>query len=200
MGKYSRASKKFYEELEKQREMTRCQEITDCPPQLYIEDRLCNFFLEYGLVGSLWKLDTDKEKTLAYISGYKDAETNEIVINSGGYTPDLAIRNLLNRLHNAWYFRPKDVNGKPLCVVQCILYKGDEVSYDIHIDKHYVVKPDYSYDENGNYRGYVCPMCGSDKLKVEPYNTLCPEALAGSKGTRYYCDCGYHWDDVEIMM
>lgn len=177
----------------------RCQEITDAPPQLIIKERLCNFFLEYGMVGALWKLDSNEDRSLAYISGYKDAKTGEVVINSGGYTPDYAISNLLNRLRNSWDLRLKDKEGKDINIVDCILYNGKEVSYDVHVDKHYVVKPNFCKDKNGNFRWHVCPMCGNDKLRVEPYNTLCHAALAGSKGTRYYCDCGYDWDNIEIM-
>lgn len=43
----------------------------------------------------------------------------------------------------------------------------------------------------------ACPVCGSRNLSIENFNTLCPEALAGSSGFYDICnDCGYKYRNV----
>lgn len=196
MGKLAKENKKRWEELQKRMAETRHQEVEDCPKQLIIDGRRCNFSLEWDKPN--WGDFQDK---CCWNARYRDAETREIVLESGtspDATYDWALSNMMNNLTHVWGKKVTLPNGKDFNVVQCILFKGEEVEYDRHIDKHYVVKPVYR-DENGRIKWRCCPMCGNDKIKVEPYNTLCPEALAGSKGTRYYCECGYGWDEVEIM-
>lgn len=196
MGKLAKENKKRWEELQKRMAETRHQEVEDCPKQLIIDGRRCNFSLEWDKPNR-----GDFQDKCCWNTRYRDAETREIVLESGtspDATYDWALSNMMNTLTHLWGRKVTLPNGKDFNVVQCISFKGEEVEYDRHIDKHYVVKPVYR-DENGRIKWRCCPMCGNDKIKVEPYNTLCPEALAGSKGTRYYCECGYDWDEVEIM-
>lgn len=195
MGKLARENRKRWEELKKRMENTRHQEVEDCPKQLIIDDKLCNFSLEWG------KPNYGEDRKECWNARYRDAETNEILLESATSDTasyDWALSNLMNRLTHLWGEKITLPNGEDFNVVQCILYKGEEVTYDRHIDKHYVIKPRFK-DEQGRVKWGCCPMCGSDKLSVEHYNTLCPEALAGSKGTRYYCKCGYNWDNIEVM-
>lgn len=196
MGKLAKENRKQWEELKKRMEETRHQEIEDCPRQLIIDGRLCNFSLEWGK-----PIGGDFQNECCWNARYRDAETHDIVLDSGTSptgTYDWALSNMMNNLTHIWGKKVTLPNGKDFNVVQCILFKGKEVEYDRHIDKHYVVKPRYK-DKNGKPKWNCCPMCGNDQIKAEPYDTLCCAALAGSKGTRYYCDCGYSWDNVEIM-
>ena len=192
----ARENKKRWEEMKKHMESIRHQEIDDLPKQLIIDGKLCNFSLEWDKPSR-----GDFKNECCWNVRYRDAETHEIILDSGTGptgTYDWALSNMMNELTHVWGKKVTLPNGDEFNVVQCILFKGKEVEYDRHINKHYVIKP-YYRDENGRIKWGVCPMCGSDKIKLEPYNALCPEALAGSKGTRYYCECGYNWDNVEIM-
>lgn len=173
------------------------QEVTDCPQQLIIDGKLCNFSLEWDKPNY-----GDYKDEYCWNARYRDNETHEIVLEratspTSGY--DCAISNLLHALKHRLKRSITTTDGKDYNVVECILYKGEDVTYDLKIDKHYVIRPNFFVDGNGNYNFNVCPMCGSKNLREEPYNTLCEHALAGSKGVKYYCECGYNWDDIEIM-
>lgn len=197
MGRLARENKKRREELEKRMAEMRHQEIDDCPRQLIIDGKLCNFSLEWDKPN--WG---DFKDQCCWNARYRDAETHEIIMERGTSptaTYDWALSNIMNSLTHFWGKKVTLPNGDDFNVVPCMCFNSEEVEYDRHINKHYVVKPVYR-DENGSVKWLCCPMCGNDKIKVEPYNTLCTAALAGSKGTRYYCECGYDWDNVEIMI